>query len=165
MFRYRPSRARTFANLTELAARSDVIVIGRTLTHHPMLTAGGNMIINDFVVRIQEVFKGKIPNGTSIVVSVPGGAYKFPDGTRAAVIAQGYREPQDRQMYAFFLKRHANSKQYRLISEAQGLFALTSSGVEPADLEGSDPVVVNYRGKSSSDFLNGLHQAVQKPKK
>jgi hypothetical protein len=165
VFRYRPSRARTFADLTELAAHSDVVVIGRTLTHHPSLSAGGNMITNDFEVKIQEVFKGKVTNGTTIVVKVPGGAYKFPDGTRAAVLGQGYKEPQDRQMYAFFLKRRANSKDYRLISEAQGLFALTSSGVEPADLEGSDPVVVNYRGRSSSEFLSGLHQAVQKPKK
>lgn len=135
------------------------------LAHHPMLSAGGNMITNDFVVKVQEVIKGRIPNGKSIVVKVPGGAYKFPDGTRAAVVAQGYKEPQDRQLYAFFLKKRANTKDYKLISESQGLFALTSAGIDPADLDSSDPVVANYKGRSTPDFLRQLHQAVQKTKK
>ncbi len=160
VLRYRPSGNRTFSDLADLGRNSDAVIIGRTLGHRPHLTPSGNMITNDYLVKVVEVIKGDIQNGRSITVKIPGGAYKFPDGTYAAIVADGYREPDDRVIYAFFLKARPNSNDYRLVSESQGAFALKREGVESADTDATHPVVTNYRGLSPVEFLRQLHKSV-----
>ena len=75
----------------------------------------------------------------------------------------GFKQPQDGGIYVLFLKsRQPNSpyKGQRLVSESQGLFALTDGVVEPADLAADDPVNVKYRKISAASFLREIHKAV-----
>ena len=165
VWKYRANRSVIYRNIEDLAKQSDAIFIGRTLGHRPALSADGKFITNDFLVRVQDVIKGDLPNGRSILVSVPGGAYRFPDRTYAAVIPTGYKEPSDGKTYVFFLKKNANFKGHMLVSESQGLFELSAGTVDPADLITRDPVVLNYKGMTVANFLRELHKAVPRKKK
>src|SRR6266496_2141953 len=95
VWRYRVNRTVIYRDIEELAKASDDIFIGRALGHRPSLSPDGKFITNDFLVRVQDVVKGGLPSGRSILVSVPGGAYRFPDGTFAALVPTGYKEPED----------------------------------------------------------------------
>src|SRR2546427_2071838 len=86
LWRYSPNRGVIYSSVEELAKQSDIIIIGRTISHRSHLRPDGKFITKDFSVRVLEVFKGEIAMGTLIDVSLPGGAYKFPDGSVALVL-------------------------------------------------------------------------------
>jgi hypothetical protein len=109
------------------------------------------------------VIKGTLSNNRSIVVTLPGGAYKFSDGAVATVIPSDEKRAANGQIYVFFLKAKlpvSVFKGYVLASETQGLFGLTNGVVDPADTVVDDPVVVKYAGMSAPAFLREIHQAV-----
>jgi hypothetical protein len=166
VWRYRPNQSVTYANVEELAKRSDLIVVGRTIIHKARLRSDGKLITEDFVVKVLDVIKGDVPTRASLTVSVPGGSYRFSDGTAAVVIPTSYQRPQDLALYVFFLKKKdAASKGYDLTSESQGLFEVTSGKVQPADLITDHPVVMKYREMEVPAFLKEIHQAVPRTKK
>ncbi|HEY8186307.1 MAG TPA: hypothetical protein VIF64_09575 [Pyrinomonadaceae bacterium] len=168
IWRYRPNRSVIYPNIEELAKRSSIIVVGRTVSQKPSLTKDGKFITQDFVVRVQEVIKGDVPNGHPLLVSLPGGAYRFDDDTYAYVMPIGYQPPQKGGMYIFFLNAKSKSsafKGYTLVSGTQGLFALKDRLVEPADLLATDPVVSRYKGMTAEAFLQQIHKAVPRKKK
>jgi len=163
MLKYRPSRGTVYPNVAELAKRSDLIVVGRVLSHKSNLTADERVITQDFMLKVHEVIKGNLAKGTAVLFSLPGGTHRFPDKTYAAMVPVGYKQPEDGGIYVLFLKsRQANSpyKGQRLVSESQGLFALTNGVVEPADLAADDPVNVKYRKMGAALFLSEIHKAV-----
>jgi hypothetical protein len=164
VMRYRPNRGTIYPNIEELAKRTDLIVVGRTLSHKASLTPDERFITQDFLVKVQEVIKGDLPRGRSVLVSMPGGTHRFADGVYAAMMPVGHKQPEDSGIYVFFLKAKKKGsplKGYRLISESQGLFKLTPNGtVEPADLVREDPVSVRYREMNAARFLQELHKAV-----
>ena len=167
VWHYRANRSLIYPNVEELAKRSDLIVVGRTLGHRPSLRPDGKFITNDFLVKVQDVIKGNVAGGESIFISVPGGAYKFSDGTYAALIPANYREAEDGATYVFFLtKKKPNSvfKGHTLASETQGMFAFRDGRVDPADLVVSDPVVMKYRGLGAAAFLQQVRMAVPRQK-
>jgi hypothetical protein len=117
---------------------------------------------------VQDVLKGDVPNGRSILISVPGGAYRFPDRTYAALIPANFKQAEDGRTYVFFLKARKNDSSFKghmLVSETQGLFELKDGKVEPADSVQSDPVVVKYGGMRAASFLTQIHLAVPRKKK
>jgi hypothetical protein len=167
IWRYRPNRSVIYPTIEELAKRSNLIVVGRTIDQKGRLTKDGKFITQDVLVRVQEVIKGEVPNGP-LLVSLPGGAYRFDDNTYAYVMPIGYQPPQKQGMYIFFLKgkdTRSNFKGYSLVSETQGLFAIRDRLVEPADLVATDPVVSKYKGMAAPAFLQQIHKAVPPKKK
>lgn len=170
VLRYKPNRSTVYPNIEELAKRSNLIIVGRTLGHRPQLRADGNFITKDFLVRIHEVIKGDLPAGTrSMLITLPGGSHRFADGSWVTVKPIGYKEAEDSGLYVFFLKAKKKDdttfKGHLLASETQGLFALNNGKVEPADLSPDDPVVVKYRGMDASEFLAQIHKAAPRKKK
>lgn len=163
VLRYRPNRSTLYPNVEELAKRSDLIVVGRTLAHRSSIRPDGNFIMQDFLVKVQEVIKGEPPSGRSITVTLPGGGHRFPDGTHAVVSPQGVRQIEDMGIYVFFLKsprQDSPFKGYRLVSELQGAFALTGGKVEPTDQSADHPLARNYRQMPAADFLREIHRVV-----
>ncbi|MGA9997094.1 MAG: hypothetical protein WBP93_16875 [Pyrinomonadaceae bacterium] len=162
VWRYRPNRGVLYPTVEELAKRSDIIVVGRILGHRSSLRPDGKFITQDYLVRVQEVIRGDLPNSKSIIISLPGGDYRYPDGTHVHVMPIGYRQPEDGSSYVFFLRKKTGEdyKGYRLVSETQGLFGMKNDQVEPANLVKSDPVVVKYRGMATGEFLRQIHKAV-----
>lgn len=169
ILRYKPNRGTLYPNVEELAKRSDLVVVGRTLSHRSKLRPDGNFVTQDFLVRVQEVIKGDVPEGRSIIVTLPGGSHKFEDGTHVVVQSLGARRAENQGIYVFFLKsRKPNSPftGHMLVSETQGAFALTGGKVEPSSTAADDPLVRRYRQMNAADFLRELHKAVprRKPK-
>src|SRR5215217_2239395 len=153
VLKYKPRRGTIYPNVEELAKRSDLIVVGRVLSHKSNLTPDERFITQDFLVKVQEVIKGESPRGASLLVRVPGGTHRFADKTFAVVAPVGFKQPEDGGLYVLFLKtknKDAAFKGQRLVSEDQGLFALTNGTVEPADLTADDPVNVKYRKMSAA---------------
>jgi len=173
VLKYKPNRSTIYPNVAELTNRSDLIVVGKTIGHRSMLRSDGRFITQDYFVKVQELLKGTLPTNPllktsvrSILVSLPGGGYKFPDGAVAAVLSMGAKDAQDGQIYVFFLKAKPAVSVYNgylLTSETQGLFALTNGLVDPADTVLSDPVVLKYRGMSARDFLREIHKVIPPP--
>ena len=167
VWRYRPTRSVVYPNIEELAKRSDAVLIGRMLGHRSNLTTDGKFITQDFHVRVQEVLKGTVANGSSITISLPGGSHKYKDGTRVHVMPALFKQAQDGGTYVFFLKvpKGSSTKQYRLTSEIQGLFAFKDGQVEPAYGAATDPMVMKYQGMPAKAFLGKLHVALPRDKK
>jgi hypothetical protein len=160
---YRPSRTTIYPNIEELAKRSDLIVVGRTLSHKASLTSDESFITQDFLVKVQEIIKGDLSKGTAILVSLPGGTHRFADKTFVAIMPAGYTPIKDGGIYVFFLKSKKKGSIFRglrPVSENQGMFALTNAKVEPADSVTNDPVSLKYRDMSSGAFLQQIHKAV-----
>ena len=168
VLRYRPSRTTIYADVEELAKRSDLIIVGQTLGHRSSLRPDGNFITKDYLVKVQEVIKGDLGGARSILVTVPGGTYRFPDGTFATVKPLGEREVEDRQTCVFFLRSKKVKgvfNGYLLVSETQGLFSLANGNTEPVSTFTDHPVVVKYRGMGAAEFLKEIHKAVPRNKK
>jgi hypothetical protein len=165
VLRYRPNRSAVYPNVEELAKRSDVIIVGRALRHRSSLLPNGNFITQDCFVRVHEVIKGDLAGARSVTVTLPGGVHRFSDGTLALVEPLGNRQAEDQGLYVFFLKtpkKNSPFKGYVLVSELQGMFAVTDGKVEPSDESPSDSLAQNYQGKPAADFLKEIHKAVPK---
>ena len=138
-------------------------MVGRIIGQKSNLTADERAISQDFMLKVQAVIKGDLAKGTAVLFSLPGGTHRFPDKTFAAMVPIGFKQPQKDGIYVLFLKSHRSNSPYkgrRLVSESQGIFALTSGVVEPANLVADDPVNVKYRKMAAAQFLRELHQAV-----
>jgi hypothetical protein len=165
VLRYLPDRSVIYPNVEELANRSDLIVVGRTLGNRARLRADGKFITKDFWVKLQEVIKGDLRNASTILVSLPGGSYMFEDKTYVLVSPRKYKTAEDNKTYVFFLKKKGtNYKGHELSGGIQGQFEITSGKVEPADLL-DDPVVVKYKGMRAGTFLAQIHSAAGNTKK
>src|SRR5258707_1218698 len=101
-----------------------------------------------------------------MIISLPGGSYRYPDGTHVYVAPVGFKQAEDGNSYVFFLKdnlKDSKSSIYkgrRLVSEVQGLFALKDGKVEPASAGPSDPIALKYQGMDTGSFLGRLHAAI-----
>ena len=157
LWHYKPDRRLTHTNLRQLVQASDVVVIGRPLVLRARLRPDGKAIMQDAVVKAQSVVKGGVRPGETLKARLPGGVYRFPDGTYAHTIPQGYTPAEVGKLYAFFFKWKDDG--YELTTEMQGLFALKEEGVEPADTVGTDPLVARLRGMSPPSFIGELRRA------
>jgi len=166
ILRYLPDRSVIYTNLEELAKRSDIIVAGRTLGHRSRLRGDGKFITKDFSVRVQSVFKGDVPNGRTIIVSLPGGSYMFPDKTFVYVSPYKYKQAEDSRTYVLFLKKKgATYAGHELAGGPQGMFDITGRTVQPAHRVPGDPLLVKYKGKRTAMLLAHLEGAVGLNKK
>jgi hypothetical protein len=168
VLRYRPNRSTIYPNIEELAKRSDLIVVGLTIGHRPSLRPDGNFITTDYQVRVLELIKGDLANARSIVISLPGGSHRFPDGTFAIVKPLREKDVGDRETCIFFLrskKQNSDFNGYLLASETQGLFRLINGNVDSTDSVAGDPLVVKYQGMSAKNFLAQIHLAAPRKKK
>lgn len=163
VLKYKPNRGTVYPNVEELAKRSDLIVVGRILSHKSNLTPDERFITQDYLVKVHEVIKGELTRGASVLLSMPGGPHRFPDKVFAVIAPVGFKQPADGGLYVLFLKTKEKGSAFkgqRLVSEDQGLFALTNGTVEPASLTADDPISVKYRKMDAASFLREIHKAV-----
>src|ERR1044072_1696903 len=89
VLKYKPNRGTIYPNVAELAKRCDLIVVGRVVSHKANLSPDERFITQDFLVKVQEVIKGDSPTGAALLVRMPGGTHRFPDGGFAVMAAVG----------------------------------------------------------------------------
>ncbi|HEU4388834.1 MAG TPA: hypothetical protein VFV34_13615 [Blastocatellia bacterium] len=157
---YRPDRGVLYANIEELAKRTEIILVGRIMGGRARLSADGKFITKDFLVKVVDVIRGDLRPGSAITVTLPGGSYRFSDGGFVLVDPAGYRQAKNGKLYAFFLKPPGERKSFEPVSQTQALFELTTGKVEPADLVRTTPLVSKYKGKDVPEFLADIQRAV-----
>lgn len=154
------------ADLEGLAARSDLVVIGKVLTVRNHMTEDRKGVQTDAMFHVQDVLQGSAKAGDVLVISVPGGTFLFADGTVASQYAQEYHPLQKNGTYALFLrdstvKVPGGHKAHRLATgiQAQFQFDWLDSTVWPAVRLPRDPLWIRYGGKPITDFLLDLRRA------
>ena len=164
---FNADRSVPYPNIAELAKRSREIVIGRATGFRDRITTDGTSVTKDTAIEVQEVLKGDIGKRAFILVSLPGGAHAFPDGTMAFVYARNYRRPEVGKTYLLFLNgKHPVARGYALAGGIQGQFELDFSKgtVMPSNVVTHDPLVARHKGQPISALLAELHAALRSNK-
>jgi hypothetical protein len=153
-----------YSNIEEIAKRSDAIIIGRPLRNDNKLSPDGMAITTHHLVRPQEIIKGTIRRNSAIVVSVPGGAHRYQDGTMVLTHARYYRQPIKDRVYVLFLKREGNDpKKWSVVGGSQGQFELDLSNkkVQPGELKKRGPIRVRYKDMSVRQFMREVRRVAR----
>lgn len=147
-----------------LVKKSAVVVIGapfEKLGSH--LTAGGQVIVSDYAVAIQEVIKGESFQASTITVSLPGGRVEFEDGTSAELRTPTFEHVKLGRVYAFFLDESARGPNiYTLTGGPQGLAEFVENSRVKSHGRSTDPIAREKNGTDKRDFLRELHEYSKK---
>lgn len=158
----------SYANVEDLAKRSDAIIVGRPVRIRSYLAPDGASITTRYWMRLQGVIKGSFNRKSRIVVSAPGGAHVFQDKTTVAVRSMYYQPPQKGHIYVLFLRKDANDpKQWNVLGGSQGQFELilpndeVKSGVTGSRNPLRNSLVNKYKNISAREFLKEVRGAAR----
>jgi hypothetical protein len=95
-------------SLAELAAASDLVVVGSTGDNVCRPTGDGRMVITLYEVSVETMLKGAVASGGKVSMILLGGQVRFPDGSRARVDTPGFWRPTQPSRRLFFLHEAAH---------------------------------------------------------
>jgi hypothetical protein len=148
-------------SLTKNSAAVIVGVAGRNLGGH--LTDDGMMILTNYEVIVQEDVKGKIIEGSTVIVSLPGGRVEFEDGTTAELRTPTFEHVKTGGTYTFFLGEVEKSPGvYTLTGGPQGLVELVDSTTVKSHGRDTDPIAEQTKGKDKQSFLKDIREQAKK---
>lgn len=108
----------TIGSLDDLVRQSELIVIGKTTTNSPSLTADLRSVRSVYVVEVDTALKSQGQARGSVRVVIPGGRVAFSNGSWAQEDTPGFVPPSQWQDYLWFLRRA--SQQERELVDANG---------------------------------------------
>jgi hypothetical protein len=111
-------------SLSQLVKASSHIVIGRAESNLCSLSTDGKTINTLYKVKVQESFKGNLKSGKFIKVALPGGMYKFSNGTIVEIKTPWFKKMDHGQTYILFLNFHEQAEGYIPTGGPQGIFKL-----------------------------------------
>jgi hypothetical protein len=115
-------------SLEDLVKRSSTIVVGEATEGKTLLVNDGRYILMEFTFHVTRVFKGAPTDSDHTKFVIPGGTYKFEDGTQATDDCQ-CRKPLIGHTYVVFSNPLRSSSRILVPSFAdQGNFELASDG-------------------------------------
>jgi hypothetical protein len=115
------------ADLKQLVADSPVIVVAEVSKATPALIHDGRDIVTNYTFNVIQSIKGTA--GTSSVLTMPGGTYKFSDGSVVIENEPVWKSLKTSTAYILFLKQASdNPRAFRSVSAGQGVFEITSDG-------------------------------------
>jgi hypothetical protein len=167
------------ADLSELASRSPLIVIGPVLASRSRLAPDERNVATEVALLVRECPKGAVAPGSLLYIRAPGGTHRFADGRTARQTVAGFRMIRSASVYVLFLRptplpvhnletmpSPAGAELYRARHELavgpQGIFELdfASGVVIPAASRSDHPLAARYRNTAITGFLSELHRAV-----
>jgi flagellar biosynthesis/type III secretory pathway M-ring protein FliF/YscJ len=153
-------------DMEALTKNSVAVIVGSPTQSKSQLTPNGQLITTEYEVSVQEVIKGKIAQGDTIKISLPGGKVEFEDGTSVELKTPDFEKMTTYNSYVLFLYANRNgSDVFLLTGGPQGLFELPPNGmdVKPHGRP-TDPAVKEAKGKNVQAFLEEIRkQAVKWP--
>jgi hypothetical protein len=154
-----PRNLKRYDDLGSLAQESSAIVIGRVESKAAsLLQPAETLIVTDFQVTINNVFKGEFISGQTIKVREPGGHYDFGDGTSADVqMPDFWKNPEIGDQAVFFLTKKADGV-FSLVGGPQGMFQITGPTIASA-ARAEDTLSQTYTGKSAVSFIAEVRDA------
>lgn len=163
-----PNRAAIYSNLADLANHSTAVIIGTAQRNISTLSRDGRSISLNYSVRVEYVYKGKLHEGSVVIVSLPGGRVKFDDGSTAEVSTPWLKKMQNGKTYALFLTEESQQEAFVTTGDAQGIFEIpTTPDVKVVQSHSgvAGDNVRKYQGMDVKSFLKELRQATGKPLK
>jgi hypothetical protein len=152
-----------FADVESLTSHSDIVIVGMPNSGTSRVSSGGDSILTDYQVTVQQVLKGNHRQASSMIVSVLGGLVRFEDGTSAEVITPDFKI-ETGKTYIFFLSNEIETTgRFRITGGPQGVFEVPAdgSGIIPKGRK-IDHVVQKYKGRRLDSFLQEIHSAAEK---
>jgi hypothetical protein len=158
----RPERTKVYNDLSELSAGSSDVIIGIPKENVTGLTPDEKSISIDYKVQVEFVYKGKLRQGATITVSLPGGRILFPDGSMAEVKTPWFKKMQEGKAYALFLQHRSVGSNFVTVGEAQGIFEIPTTREDRAVKTHvglmNDPMW-KYQGMEVRNFIPELKRA------
>lgn len=166
------------AALDELASRTPIVVVGRTLGLRTRLAADRRLIATEVALLVQDSLRGLVPAGTVIYIRVPGGSHRLDTGQILTQGAAGFRFIKPATTYVLFLRGlspvqavSAGSAarvgrpfraEYELAMGQQGQFELdfANDAVVPAAIDRKHPLMARYGVMAVPEFLSELRRVV-----
>jgi hypothetical protein len=150
-------------DLETLTKGSAAVIVGRFTKKAEPRLIDGLLICTDYEVSVEELVKGEIKQGETIVVTLPGGRISFDDGTSAELTTPSFEHPHIGRSYTLFLMREtAVPSVFFLAGGPQGMFDLEdSSGVKSHGLP-DDLTAVETNGKSREAFMKTVRELARK---
>jgi hypothetical protein len=151
----RPVHSFVKYDLETITKKSAVVVIGHVLNNACHISPDGQQVTTDYQVQVQEVLKGKVSEGSTIEVNLPGGLVVFEDGTSVQVNTPGLRKMQNGKTYVLFLtERGPEFSSFVLTGGSQGLFEIVDGGLSVKPYGNSiDPLVQKYKQEKEAKLL------------
>jgi hypothetical protein len=160
-----PDRSTIYSDIEALLNSSKVVIVGHTESNRCQLRPDGKFVTTDFHVKVVEAIKGNVKKDETILVSSPGGFYRFfeTDGPVDVMVRmKGYAHPLNGRTYVFFLDHPKLDRGYDLTGGPQGQYDITDGVVHPANQWMKDPLVVKYLDKDVTSFLEEIRNAARK---
>lgn len=126
------------------------------------LSGGGQVILTDYEVVVQETIKGTPTPGSTIKVSLPGGRVEFEDGTSAELRTPEFEQVKTFGTYTFFLSETNNPDEYTLTGGPQGLVELVNDATAKSHGRSTDPVAKQNNGRDKDSFLRDVREKAKK---
>lgn len=161
-----PKRTRAFEDLGDLVKHSAAVIIGTPQSNTPTLSGDGQSISLAYSVRVEYVYKGALQEGSTVVVSLPGGRLKFNDGSTAEIQTPWLKKMQNGKTYALFLNQDGANGSFITTGDAQGIFEIPTtagSNVVQSHSGVNGDATRKYHGRSVKAFLQELRQVTKKP--
>jgi hypothetical protein len=147
--------------LTKNSVAVVVAVLGRNLGGH--LTDDGMMILTNYEVMVQEGIKGKVVEGSTIIVSLPGGRVEFEDGTTAELRTPKFEAVKTGGTYTFFLTEVEKSPGvYTATGGPQGIIEVVDNESVRSHGRDTDPVAKETSGKDKRTILKEIRKQAKK---
>jgi hypothetical protein len=108
-------------DLKQLTDVSSIIVVASVSDAFPELLDEGRYVLTEYKLQVIEVIKGNMPETDSL--DIPGGSYKFSDGSVVNQVEDAWKAIQVGKTYILFLSRWPDRPaKLQVSSAAQGIF-------------------------------------------
>lgn len=150
-------------DVESLTKGSAAVIVGRFAKKLDPRLIEGRVILTDYEVSVEELVKGDLKQGETIVVSLPGGRITFEDGTSAEQTTPTFDHPHIGRAYTLFLMEDAAVPSVFLLSGGpQGIFDIEDGASVKSRGRPDDPVAVETKGKSREAFMKNVREQARK---
>jgi hypothetical protein len=150
-------------NVEALTKNSAAVIVGRFTKKLDARLLEGKVIFTDYEVAVEELVKGDIKQGQTIVVTLPGGRVFFEDGTSAEQITPTFEHPVPGRAYTLFLSQEAAVPSVFFLSGGpQGMFSIEDSAGVKSHGRPEDPAAVETKGTNRESFMKEVRELGRK---
>ena len=150
-------------DVESLTKNSAAVIVGRFTKQLDTRLLEGKAIFTDYEVALEELIKGDLKQGQTIVVTLPGGRIFFEDGTSAEQTTPTFEHPLIGHVYTLFLKQEAALPSVFFLSGGpQGLFDIEDSSGVKSHGRPEDPAAVETKGQNRESFMKNVRELGRK---
>jgi hypothetical protein len=151
-------------SLDDLVSDSSTIVIGQVIGERAVLVNDGRAIRTEYTFRLASVLKGAGTNSETRIVVLPGGTYRFDDGTSATIDEFSVPRLLVRHTYMIFgSPLDASPRTIAPSYSDQGVFELGSDGktVTPHTIRPGD-TMRRLSNSSQAQLISDVQSSITK---